>query len=35
MTPKFSGFAVAEIGAVTSLDQVPIKSRCAAPVGVT
>jgi hypothetical protein len=25
----------AETGAVTSLDQVPIKSRCTAPVGST
>ena len=34
MTPKFAGFTVAERGAITSLDQVPIKSRRAAPIGV-
>ncbi len=33
MNPKYVEFREAETGAVTSLDQVPIKSRCTAPVG--
>ena len=33
MIQKFAGFIAAEKGAITSLDQAPIKSRCIATVG--